>query len=326
MRYLFAGCFFVCCVYFPGAQERFSFEHAQMGTLFRITCYADSEQQAARATRMAFTRVDSLNRIFSDYLPDSELSRLSQGAGTSGPRPVSDDLWRVLVFAQELSENSGGAFDISIGALSRLWRRAFRRQEFPPRDKLEKARQSVDFRQIKLFPDDQSVTLKQPGTRLDAGGIAKGYAVDAALQVLRTQGIDRALVDGGGDLAASGPPPGQTGWVISLPDAAGADSLLYLANEALATSGDTYKYLEHEGVRYSHIIDPRSGLGVQTRVMVSVRAGNCMTADALASTLSVLDPQKGEALLDHYPGAAARLVFPGGQADVKYVGPFSKPK
>lgn len=295
--------------------QRYEYEHPQMGTLFRLTFYAGSEGQAAAAAAAAFGRIDTLNAHLSDYLPESELSRLSAQAGSGRAVPVSEDLWTVLTAAQEVAAASEGAFDISIGPLSRLWRRAFRRQTFPEAARLAEARRAVGYRWIELLPDQRHVRLQQPDMRLDAGGIAKGYAVDEAMATLQRYGIDRALVDGGGDLLASGAPPGEPGWRILLKTAGkeGAlrDSVVLLRDGALATSGDTYRYLEWEGRRYSHIVDPRSGLGVDHRTLVSVQCPSCTLADALASALSVIGPDREwRALLRRYPGCRARLLVP----------------
>lgn len=286
-----------------------------MGTLFRLTFYAGSEAKAAAAATAAFERIDSLNGRLSDYQPESELSRLSAQSGSGRAVPVSKDLWTVLAAAQEMAAASEGAFDISIGPLSKLWRRAFRRQTFPEAERLAEARRAVGYQWIELLPDQRRVRLQHPGMRLDAGGIAKGFAVDEAIATLQRHGIDHALVDGGGDLLAAGAPPGEPGWRILLKTAGkeGAlrDSVVLLRDGALASSGDTYRYLEWEGRRYSHIVDPRSGLGVDHRALISVRCPSCTTADALASALSVIGPAgEWRALLRRYPDCRARLLVP----------------
>ncbi len=309
----------------PRALERHSFSHPQMGTLFRIICYAESRPQAERAAEAAFSRIDSLNSVFSDYDPDSELSGISATAGKPGDRAVSEDLWALLVQAQELARLSEGAFDITIGPLSRLWRWSFRRQQWPPHDRLTAARKAVGYEALELKPDTRSVQLLRDSMRLDAGGIAKGYAVDAAMKVLQAHGIRHALVDGGGDMLASQAPPGAEAWVVELPPVEGADSLLLLANEAIATSGDTYRYLEWEGKRYSHIIDPRTGLGVDHGALVTVRAPSCSLADALASTLTVLDPNQHGSFLSHFENVAARIILPGDPPTLSVYNAFHQP-
>jgi len=295
--------------------QRYEYEHPQMGTLFRLTFYAAGDSLAAAAAAAAFRRIDSLNARLSDYLLDSELSRLATRAAEGPYVPVSEDLWRVLSKAQELAARSDGAFDISIGPLSKLWRRAFRRQTFPEAERLAEARSAVGYRHVELAPEHRSIRLGKAGMRLDAGGIAKGYAVDEAMACLHAAGIERALIDGGGDLLAAAPPPGQSGWRILLKttDEQGRlrDSVILLRHSALATSGDTYRYLEWEGVRYSHIIDPRTGLGVQHRALISVCCTSCAEADALASAISVVGPSGDwRGLLREYRDCRARLLVP----------------
>jgi len=138
---------------------------------------------------------------------------------------------------------------------------------------------------------------------LDLGGIAKGYAADAALAELRARGLHRALVDGGGDLALGAPPPGSDGWRIALPQG----ERLVLADAGVATSGDRHRYLEVDGVRYAHVVDPRSGVGVRQAPTVTVIAPDGTTADVLASALTVMDAAAGKALLASVPGASARV-------------------
>lgn len=300
------------------AQEatRFAFSHPQMGTTFSIVLYAPDSLTARRAAEAAFARIDSLNAHLSDYVPQSELNRLSASAGSGQWMPVEDDLWTVLVAARSVSEASGGAFDVTIGPLSRLWRRAIRRAEPPDPAALEDARSRVGFRHVEMDPATRRVRLDRPGMRLDLGGIAKGYAVDEALEVLRAHGIEAALVDGGGDIALGAPPPGAEGWQIA---AATVDSLgeqtettLVVAHTAVATSGDAYRYVELDGIRYSHIVDPRTGIGLTDRALVTVMAPTGMEADALASAVSVLGPEDGLALVATRPGVEARIIRPDG--------------
>jgi len=294
--------------------ERYVFEHPQMGTLFRIVLYTNEADAGRQAAEAAFARIDSLNAVFSDYQLDSELSLLTNKA-VRRPIPVSDDLWRVLLHAQEVARHSDGAFDISIGPLSRLWRRAFRRQAFPERERIRAAVAKVNYQFLVLDTTAQALLLQQPGMRLDAGGIAKGYAVDEAMTTLNRFGISSALIDGGGDLKIGDPPPGKPGWSIQIKtvNSAGAliDSTMTLQRTALATSGDTYRYLEWEGRRYAHIIDPRTGFGITHRALVTVQCSSCMTADALASAISVTGPEEDwKSLLKKYPQCRAQLLVP----------------
>ncbi|MCB0631410.1 MAG: FAD:protein FMN transferase [Saprospiraceae bacterium] len=288
--------------------QRFQFFEPKMGTEFRIVLYATDKEQADKAATAAFRRIDELNLIFSDYQEDSEVSKLSDTAGSGEKVAVSVELWEVLHFARQLSKKSRGAFDVSIGPLSKLWRRAFRRQEFPEWSQIEADRALVSFKKIKLYTRGHQVKLKKEGMRLDLGGIAKGYTVDAVYRVLTQHGIDIALVDGGGDIYAGAPPPGEKGWEIRFVPAATPEQeeTIQLTRGAIASSGSTYKYLEWEGRKYSHIIDPRTGLGVTETAIINVIADNCVKADALASTLSVLNETERGKLLAAYPKAVLK--------------------
>ena len=296
-----------------GAEEsRFVFEKAEMGLPFRITLYAEGPSQAKAAADAAFARIEELNAVFSDYDPDSELSRLSRSSGQGRAVPLGADLWRVLEQAQLLAEKTEGAFDVTVGPLVNLWRRVRRKRELPGAALLEEMRARVGYRSLRLDPVTRSAELAAPEMRLDAGAIAKGYAVDEALAVLDRLGVHRALVGGSGDMAASDPPPGQEGWRIEVPaiDAPGAPppQVVLLARRAIATSGDHFQHVEIDGVRYSHIVDPRTGMGLVGQSVVTVVAGNCATADSLATAVSVLGHQKGVALVAGTQGAAVRWV------------------
>lgn len=289
--------------FLSGPLLRYEFSHPQMGTVFRIVLFADDSTKAQKAAQTAFTRIDTLNQIMSDYLADSELSRLSATAGTGRHIRVSPELWTVLQQSQEIARRSTGAFDITVGPYVQLWRRARRQQQLPTPEALAKARQSVGYPRLNLYPKQQAVELLVSGMKLDLGGIAKGYAVDEAMRVLQQFSIGSALVDGGGNMVVSEAPPGKPGWAIRV-DA--ADSLtLTLTHAAVASSGDLYQYVDLNGTRYSHIVDPRTGIGLTTRITVTVVARNGITADYLSTAVSVLGAEKGMEFLSQTTGAAA---------------------
>ncbi len=293
------------------ALSRFEFSQVEMAVPLRIVLYAPDESTAKGAARAAFRRFRQLNGVLSDYDPESELRRLCEASGPGKPVPVSEDLWDVLSHAQSLSERSEGAFDVTVGPVVRLWRRARRQRELPSPERLAAARQLVGPQLVRLHPERQAVELLKPGMRLDLGGIAKGYAVDEALAVLRRHGITRALVDAGGDIGLGDPPPNRPGWLIGvapLERDSRPSRFLWLSGLAIATSGDTWQHVEIDGHRYSHIVDPRTGLGLTDHSSVTVIAPNCITADGLASAVSVLGPEKGLGLIDDTPAAAALIL------------------
>ena len=277
--------------------SRFEYTQPQMGLPFRVVLYATDKQSADAAARAAFARIRQLNDTLSDYDTDSELSRLSQTAGQNKVVPVSEDLWRMLERSQQLARETEGAFDITCGPVVSLWRKARRERKFPDRAKLEEARQAVGYEKLVLDKEHRTARLKVPYMRLDLGAIAKGYAVDEAMKVLRAHGVRSALVAGAGDMAVSDPPPGTNGWRIEIAplDVTNAPSATFvlLRNAALATSGDVFQHVEIQGVRYSHIVDPRTGVGLTDHSLVVAIAKTCTTANTVATSVSVMGPARG---------------------------------
>ncbi|MEZ4955233.1 MAG: FAD:protein FMN transferase [Saprospiraceae bacterium] len=269
---------------------RFEYSEPHMGTEFKMVLYAENDSLANSAAAEAFARIAELEQVFSDYEESSELSRLSTIAGTDMRAKASNDLWNVLLYARKVTDRSGGAFDFTAGALTKIWRRAFRQKEMPDDAEIQKALATVGFKKV-VFNAGQEIEIWQEGLRIDLGGIAKGYAVDETLKILKNRAITRSLVDGGGDIAVGEAPPGQEGWMLERAvygqNGQVATEPITLANQAIATSGDTERFLEQGGKRYSHIIDPRTGYGVSKREIVSVVASSCIEADAWATALSV---------------------------------------
>jgi thiamine biosynthesis lipoprotein len=286
-----------------------------MGTTFRLVLYARNRDSAVTASRAAFGRIARLDATMSDYDETSELSSLCRQSG-SGPIRISEDLFRVLAEAQHLAERTGGAFDVTVGPVSRLWRRARRSGELPDAERLTKARRLVDFRSLHLDPHRRTAFLEKRGMLLDLGGIGKGFAADEALAVLRNHGIDVAMVAAGGDIAVGKPPPGSSGWRIGVAAPNSTKRLrqtLVLSNSAVSTSGDAEQHVEIAGTRYSHIIDPRSGVPAPGRSTVTVVAPTCMLSDALATAVSVLGPDRGLELIDSTAGASATVALVAGE-------------
>jgi FAD:protein FMN transferase len=287
-----------------------------MGTLFRIVLYAPDAAAARAAADAAFARIATLDHIMSDYRADSELTRLSQHAG-GPPLAVSQDLWNVLGRAQEISRQTRGAFDVTIGPLVLLWRRARREHELPDPPEIAAARKLVGFRLIHLDSAHRTVQLSKPGMRLDLGGIAKGYAADEALALLKRRGLTRALVAAGGDIALGDAPPGIHGWRIGIEDLekpGGTPSqYVRLASAGISTSGDSEQHVEIQGIRYSHIIDPRTARALTGARSATVIAPNDAAADALATAACVLGPEAASKVIRSTPGVA--LLYKGNIAN-----------
>lgn len=296
--------------------DRHEFEALRMGIPVRIILYCDDAEKAHRAADSAFGLFEKLNGIMSDYDSDSELSQITvrsvQTDSVPGPWiPLSDDLFNVLKASRRYSELSHGAFEVSISPLVRLWRRSRRQHRLPKPELLERAKERVGSHLWELDEQTRSVRLHKKGVRFDLGAIAKGYAIDRAFETILTQGITRLLVDAGGDMRlGDAPPDSPQGWRIDLDAKEFADSpILLLRHTALATSGDRFRHTLIDGVRYSHIINPKTGLGLTRSSTVYVSAPTAMEADAYASILSILDPTEGLKLIDEGNGLAATILF-----------------
>lgn len=275
------------------APARYELSEPHMGTTFRLVFYAHSAAAAREAGRAAFSRIAEIDRSLSDYRHDSDVMQLCRAAGGES-RPVSRDFVAVWRIASRLAAASGGAFDVTAGPLTRLWRRARRLSERPSESAIHAARALTDPNGLDVHVEaDGSGTarLARAGMCLDFGGIAKGYAADAALAVLRAREIDAALVAAGGDLAIGDAPPGTDGWQVTiapLGDAKPPVASLTLTRAGVSTSGDAEQWVELDGVRYSHILDPRTGMPLTGRRSVTVIARDATWSDALATAISVL--------------------------------------
>jgi len=298
--------------------RRFTRTEVHMATGFTLVAYAADATVADTAFDAAFARIAALDARLNDYNPDSELSRLSARAPTSEAVPVSEDVWDVLVRADSFARLTDGAFDATVGPLTRLWRQMRVRRRLAAPEVVAAAVAAVGYRHMRLDEASRGVALLQPGMRLDLGGIGQGFAADEALAVLR--GVAAALVDASGDVGASGPPPGAEGWRVRVdpipgaPEAAGGAVLL--AHAAITTSGDARQAVVIDGRRYSHVVDPRTGLGIAGPAAVTVIAPDATAADALATAANVLGPVRGRTLLENEAGCAGRFVVGDGAGDV----------
>lgn len=291
---------------------RFEYQRPEMGMDFRIVLYASTRELGDKAADAAFARIKQLNDIMSDYDEESELSKLSRSSGSGRAIALSVDLWFVLSRAQDLAKRSSGAFDVTVGPCVGLWRRARRLHQLPDPARLAQARLAVGYEKLRLNATKHTAELLVPNMKLDLGGIAKGYAIGEALKTLTHQGIQRALVEGGGDVAVSDAPPGKQGWRFELSslDASNAPPkrFLLLKDIAISTSGDLYQRLEIEGKRYSHIVDPHTGIGLTDHSLVNVIAPESITADSLTKVVSVLGPKSGLRFIQHVPQVEARIL------------------
>jgi thiamine biosynthesis lipoprotein len=301
-----------CCVGRPSQSLlRYQFRQPHMGTLFTITLYAPDEDVAQKGSDAAFAKIAALDRMLTDYDPDSELMQLCRRP-VDEPTRVSDELFQVLQKSQQIAAVTDGAFDVTIGPLVRLWRRARRTETLPTPEQLSRARESVGWRKLKLDPRARTVTLTVPSMQLDLGGIAKGYAADKALEELRRLDLSCALVAASGDIAVGEPPPGKKAWRVEIGTSGRTNDqsprILLLKDVAVSTSGDAEQFVEIDGKRYSHIVDPRTGAGLTEGWQVSVVAGHATETDAFATAASVLGLERGLPLIKSQPGLKAVFV------------------
>jgi thiamine biosynthesis lipoprotein len=299
--------------------SRFTFTEPHMGTAFKIIVYASDEAAANKSAKAAFQRIAELDGIMSDYRPASELMQLCKNAGGE-PVKVSDDLFYVLSKAQQVAERSDGAFDVTVGPVVRLWRVARKTRTLPDPEKLKAALELVGYKNVKIDAKAHTIQLLKAGMQLDLGGIAKGYAADEGLKTLEEHGVKSALVAAGGDIAVSDAPPDAAGWTVAIAPLADLKSKparsLLLKNAAVSTSGDTEQYVEIAGIRYSHIVDPKTGMGLIGRQSVTVTARHGIDSDSLTKVVSVWGPKRGLEFIEKTPGAEAFIVrkTDGGEA------------
>jgi len=290
---------------------RFEASTMAMGTRFSVIGYAADETGARQATLAAFDRVREMDEILSDYVATSEASQLGDRAGDGEWIEVSPTMADALKQSLEWHRVTQGAFDVSIGPLSQLWRRARREKKLPEAQALAKACEAVGSESIKLQTGPDRVRLERPGMRLDFGGIGQGLAADEMLRIFEQHGIRRVLIDASGDVRCGDPPPDRSDWEVAVaplePDGK-KPFTIHLHNASVSTSGDAFQFLELEGKRFSHLIDPKTGNPVEGRSSVTVLASNATSADALASAMSVMGPERALALAECLEGVEVLIV------------------
>jgi thiamine biosynthesis lipoprotein len=279
--------------------RRFEYRQRHMGTEARIVLYAPDSTAAAAAAAAAYTRVAEIERELSDYLRDGVVARIAMaGAGRAVPAPA--DLLQVLARARTLAAVTEGAFDPTAGAAVRLWRESRERGTLPDPASVRAALARTGWRNVAIDVSARTVVPGVAGLWLDLGGIGKGFAADAAVAVLRAHGIEHVLVEFGGEIVAGLPPPGEPGWRIRI--GASGDTVR-LASGAISTSGPAEQFVEVDGVRYSHVLDPRTGGALTTGRSATVRAPVGWMADMLATAATVVDAAGLQRLRGTYPQA-----------------------
>ena len=281
--------------------KRFEFSENKMGSSFNIIFYHTDSAEAVSMSRECFVFVDSLNTIFSDYISESEVDKLPLQKNLTDIK-VSDELFSMIVRSKDAWERSGKAFDITIGALTQLWRKAKAEKRFPTEAEIKAAKDLTGFKNLIINERSQTISFKKTGIRLDFGGIVPGYVAQRVIDLLKTKNISIALVDASGDIVMGDASPGKDGWTIgiNLPENENEiwDKKLELKNFAVSTSGDVYRYTIHNGIKYSHIIDPKTGYGVTSQRNVTVITKYGADADWLATACSILPIKKALALAE----------------------------
>ncbi len=278
-----------------------------MGTRIVVELYHDDPAVARQGVDSVLSEMHRIDAAMSPFIDSSELSRINRDAAKQAV-PVSPELFDLLQRSKQVSELTDGAFDITFASVGFLY--DYRKGIRPDDRQRSQATTLINFRQLDLDPAGSTVHFKQPGMRIDLGGIAKGYAVDRSMALLGKLGIQSALVRAGGDSRVSGERWGRP-WSIGVRDPRdrnGVVALIPLIDVALSTSGDYERYFERDGVRYHHIINPRTGDSARELQSVTIIGPDATTTDALSTSVFVLGLQKGMALVDRLPGIDAILV------------------
>jgi thiamine biosynthesis lipoprotein len=287
-------------------------EEAIMGTLCAVQLWAEDRAAGEAAIEAVFADMRRIDALMSTYKPDSEVSRVNAEAATR-PVPVAPELFDLLQASLEYSKLSKGAFDITYASVGYLY--DYRTHQRPDATAVAAALPSVDYRQLKLDPDRRTVAFGKPGMRIDLGGIAKGHAVDRGIDILKARGITRAMVNAGGDTRVIGDRFGQP-WVIGIRHPDRRDEVVLripLVDAAFSTSGDYERYFDEDGVRYHHILDPKTGRSPHELRSVTVIASTATRTDGLTKTVFILGPEEGIAFINGLTDADAIAIAADGK-------------
>jgi thiamine biosynthesis lipoprotein len=290
--------------------QRHEFTRVVMGVQARIVLYCQDSARAEASAAATFARLAEIEEQASDYRVDNEIATLAQRAGSGAWTEVGSDLHQLILFGQDISKASSGAFDITMGPLTRLWRGSRQSGQMPEAASVRRATSLVDWRKVEV--QGSHARLTHAGMALDFGGIAKGYAAQAAVETLTEYGVPISLVSIAGDVFAGDPPPGKAGWNVAIVSGQGTgqdhrtpDEFVLLSRAGCSTSGDVEQVIQNSGIRQSHIIDIRTGRGSDHRKSVTVLAPCGWQSDAIATVLYLLDDASGQKVIDAYPEARA---------------------
>jgi thiamine biosynthesis lipoprotein len=280
---------------------------AIMGTAIHVEVYHEDAALAQRAIAVVLDEMHHIDRVMSPFRPDSELSRVNREA-TLGPVPVSPELARLIERALQVSELTAGAFDITFASIGYLY--DYRDGKRPDAQTVQQTLPAIDYRHVHVDQAAASVAFASRGVRIDLGGIAKGYAVEQSALLLRGMGIRHAMISAGGDTRVIGDRHGRP-WLVGIRhprDEHGILTRLPVQDEAVSTSGDYERFFDEDGVRYHHIIDPATGDSARSALSVTILGPDTTMTDALSTSLFVLGPERGIALIDRLPEYEAVMV------------------
>lgn len=285
--------------------------HITMGTFAHILVVAQNQSQADAAIDAAFDTIYDIEHLMSDYDPNSQLSLVNREA-FEHPIKVDDGLFEVLTAAKLYSCMSDGAFDVTVGPVVQLWRKAKNDSAAPSPEALAKAKEAVGYENLVLDAENKTVQFTKEGMFLDLGGIAKGYAVDKAIEILKAAGLKGGMVDIGGNLRCFGTPAdGKPHWLIGLQDPQTDGEILMTLNmddRAVATSGDYRRFVVIDDQKHSHIVNPATADSAQDLSSVTIIAPTAMAADALATAVTVMGNEKGLELIEKNEDTEAILI------------------
>jgi FAD:protein FMN transferase len=305
---------FFLYLYFQGrpAGNLFQYFRVTMDTSVELQLSAGSKKEAEELKDLVYGEMERLELLFSRSIAGSDVSRINRAAG-SEPVKVSEEVFHVTGRALYYAGISGGAFDPTIAPVIDLW--GFLGQEYmvPDRGELEDILPYVDFSLLDLGPEDQTIYLPLPEMSIELGGIAKGFIIDQAVQVLINSGVRYAFINAGGDIALIGTRPDGSPWQIGVRHPREANKIIAVipvVGAAVVTSGDYERSFTRDGVSYHHIIDPETGMPARSLVSVTIIAESAMEADALSTTVFILGPVEGMDLIEQLPGVEGILITP----------------
>ena len=286
-----------------------------LDTLVEISVLSLDEHAAHQAIGAAYTEISRIEFLLSRYAPESQISLVNQAAGKEQFIPVTQEVYAIVQRSLHYADISGGVFDITIGPVIDVWGIGTQHERIPNQEELQKLLQLVDYRKITLAPE-QGIRLSDPAMTLDLGGIAKGYAIDQASAVLRQQGVMMALVNAGGDIRCLGTKADGTPWRIGIQDPRKSTAIIgviHVSDAAVATSGDYERYFVQEGIRYHHLFDPATGMPARECQSVTIVAPTAEQADALATAVFVMGPERGLAFLNEQADIEGMIVRADGK-------------